>query len=158
MLLYHGSNLQIEKPLLLEASHPADFGTGFYTTTNYEQAVDFAKRVVNLRNGLAIVNIYEFNEKEIEENLILRFGSPNTDWLHFIVNNRILKPVETNCDIIVGPVANDDVYETIIAFENGIYDEQETLKRLQVRRLYNQYVFKNQKAMSKLIFKEAKNV
>jgi hypothetical protein len=41
MLLYHGSNSQIEKPLLLKASHPTDF----------------AKRVVNLRNGLAIVNM-----------------------------------------------------------------------------------------------------
>jgi hypothetical protein len=30
MLLYHGSNLPIEKPLLLPASHPTDFGIGFY--------------------------------------------------------------------------------------------------------------------------------
>ena len=158
MLLFHGSNSSIEKPLLLKASHPTDFGTGFYTTTNYEQAVDFAKRVVNLRKGLALVNIYELNEKEIEKNLILRFESPNVDWPHFVVNNRMLKPIETDYDIIIGPVANDDVYETIIAFESGIYDEQETLKRLQVRKLYNQYVFKNQEAMNKLIFKEAKNV
>jgi len=111
-----------------------------------------------LRKGLALVNIYELNEKEIEKNLILRFESPNVDWLHFVVNNRMLKPIETDYDIIIGPVANDDVYETIIAFESGIYDEQETLKRLQVRKLYNQYVFKNQEAMNKLIFKETKNV
>jgi len=158
MLLYHGSNLSIEKPLLLKASHPTDFGAGFYTTTNYKQAVDFAKRVVNLRKGIAIVNIYELNEKEIENNLILRFESPNVEWLHFVVNNRMLKPIETDYDIVVGPVANDDVYETIIAFENGVYDEQETLKRLQVKKLYNQFVFKNQAAMDKLVFKEAKNV
>jgi hypothetical protein len=148
----------MEKPLLLEASHPTDFGAGFYTTSNYGQAVDFAKRVVNLRGAFALVNIYELNEKEIEENSILRFESSNVDWLHFVVNNRMLKSIERNYDIIIGPVANDDVYETIIAFESGIYDEQETLKRLQARKLYNQYVFKSQNAMNKLIFKEAKNV
>jgi len=158
MLLYHGSNLSIEKPLLLKASHPTDFGAGFYTTTNYKQAVDFAKRVVNLRNGIAIVNIYELDEKEIEKNLILWFESPNAEWLHFVVSNRMLKTIETDYDIVIGPVANDDVYETIIAFENGVYDEQEALKRLQVKKLYNQFVFKNQAAMDKLVFKEAKNV
>ncbi|MCL2100535.1 MAG: DUF3990 domain-containing protein [Fibromonadales bacterium] len=158
MLLYHGSNLPIEKPLLLKASHPTDFGAGFYTTTNYEQAVGFAKRVVKLRSGPAIVSVYELNEAEIEKDLILRFENPNADWLHFVVDNRMLKLAEINFDIVIGPVANDDVYETIIAFENGIYDEQETIKRLQVRSLYNQYVFKNQEAMDKLIFKEAKNV
>jgi len=158
MLLYHGSNLSIEKPLLLPASHPTDFGTGFYTTANYKQAVDFAKRVVKLRNGSAIVNIYEFDENEIEENLTLRFENPNTDWLHFVVNNRMLKPIEKKFDLVIGPVANDDVYETIIAFENGVYDEQETLKRLLIKKLYNQYVFKSQEIIDKLIFKEAKNV
>jgi hypothetical protein len=158
VLLYHGSNLQIEKPLLLNARHSTDFGTGFYTTTNYNQAADFAKRVVKFRNGVAIVNIYELNEKKIKENLVLQFEKPNADWLHFVVNNRMLKSVETNFDIVIGPVANDDVYETIIAFENGIYDEQETIKRLEIRKLYNQYVFKTQETINKLIFKEAKNV
>jgi hypothetical protein len=158
MLLYHGSNLSIEKPSLLPASHPTDFGAGFYTTTNYQQAADFAARVVRLRGANAIVNIYELNENEIEEYLILRFESPNAEWLHFVVNNRMSKPFEKNFDLVIGPVANDDVYEIIIAFENGVYDEQETIKRLQVRKLYNQYVFKNQKIIDKLIFKEAKNV
>jgi hypothetical protein len=158
MLLYHGSNLKIEKPLLLAASHPTDFGVGFYTTTNYKQAVDFAKRVLKFRGGLAIVNIYELDEKEIENNLILRFDGPNANWLHFVVNNRMLKPIETNYDIVMGPVANDDVYEVIIAFENGVYDEQEALRRFQVKKLYNQYVFKNQEVMNKLVFKEAENV
>ncbi len=150
--------MSIEKPLLLPASHPTDFGTGFYTTTNYKQATDFAKRVVRLRNGSAIVNIYEFDENEIKENLTLQFENPNADWLHFVVNNRMLKPIEKTFDLVIGPVANDDVYETIIAFENEVYDEQETLKRLLVKKLYNQYVFKSQKIIDKLIFKEAKNV
>ena len=75
MLLYHGSNLPIEKPLLLPASHPTDFGTGFYTTTSYKQAADFANRIVRLRGSTAIINIYEFNENEIEENCIISMYS-----------------------------------------------------------------------------------
>lgn len=123
MLLFHGSNSSIEKPLLLKASHPTDFETGFYATTNYDQAVDFAKRVVNLRKGLALVNIYELNEKEIEKNLILRFENPNVDWLHFVVNNRMSKPIKTNYDIIIGPVANDDVFKNQESMNKLVFKE-----------------------------------
>jgi len=158
MLLYHGSNLQIEKPLLLPPNHPTYFGTGFYTTNDYKQAADFANMTVKLRGNIAIVNIYEFNENEIEEYSILQFKAPNADWLHFVVNNRKSKPIEGNFDLIIGPLADDDAYKTIIAFENGIYNEQETLKQLQAGKLYDQYVFKNQSIMDKLIFKGAKNV
>ena len=84
------------------------------------------------------VRVTQRQSQEIEKNLILRFESSNVDWLHFVVDNRMLKPIDTDYDIIIRPVANDDVYETIIAFESGIYDEQETLKRLQVRNLFKE--------------------
>ncbi len=158
MLLYHGSNLPIEKPLLLPENHPTYFGTGFYTTDNYGHAANFANMTVKTRGNTPIVNIYEFNENEIEEYLILQFETPSADWLHFVANNRKSKPIEKNFDLIIGPLADDYAYETIIAFENGIYNEQETLKKLQSRKLYDQYVFKTQNIIDKLIFKGVKNV
>jgi len=39
MNLYHGSNIAIEVPNLKFSRKELDFGIGFYTTTNYEQAV-----------------------------------------------------------------------------------------------------------------------
>lgn len=36
MILYHGSNVVVEQPKLIEQNRFLDFGYGFYTTTNKE--------------------------------------------------------------------------------------------------------------------------
>lgn len=38
MILYHGSNIVVEKPKILQSDRRLDFGTGFYLTSSYEQA------------------------------------------------------------------------------------------------------------------------
>ena len=48
MKLYHGSNVEVREPKILEPSHSLDFGPGFYTTLNRDQAVDF---VCSCRDG-----------------------------------------------------------------------------------------------------------
>ena len=36
--LYHGSNMLVSVPEIRKPPHTLDFGTGFYTTTSFEQA------------------------------------------------------------------------------------------------------------------------
>ena len=63
MLLYHGSNMTVAIPKLIKQNRFLDFGFGFYTTTNKEQAIGFAKKVYQRRKvGDCIVNIYEIKE------------------------------------------------------------------------------------------------
>lgn len=38
MLLYHGSNVEVNAPKILVPNHALDFGPGFYTTLNRNQA------------------------------------------------------------------------------------------------------------------------
>ena len=38
MILYHGSTVIVDKPEIRLGSSFLDFGTGFYTTSSYEQA------------------------------------------------------------------------------------------------------------------------
>lgn len=38
--LYHGSTLAVHEPKILTPSRTLDFGKGFYTTTDFEQALD----------------------------------------------------------------------------------------------------------------------
>ena len=45
MILYHGSNVIVEQPKLIRQNRYLDFGFGFYTTTNRDQAVNFAQKV-----------------------------------------------------------------------------------------------------------------
>ncbi|MDR2409821.1 MAG: DUF3990 domain-containing protein [Bacteroidales bacterium] len=51
-------------------------------------------------------------------------------------------------DIVYGPVANDIIYNTLIAFETGVLSKEETLVRLKARKLYNQMTFKTGRALS----------
>ena len=62
MILYHGSNIEVKEPRILKLSHALDFGPGFYTTLNRDQAVDFAGKVVLRKGGIPVVNEYEIDE------------------------------------------------------------------------------------------------
>ena len=42
MILYHGSNVIVSEPKLIEQNRFLDFGFGFYTTTNKTQAIGLA--------------------------------------------------------------------------------------------------------------------
>ena len=61
MTLFHASNVEVNMPILVESNRMLDFGPGFYTTTNREQAVRFAKSVMVKRGGTPMINIYEFD-------------------------------------------------------------------------------------------------
>ena len=43
MFLYHGSNLTVSEPRLVEQNRFLDFGYGFYTTTNKAKALSYLK-------------------------------------------------------------------------------------------------------------------
>ena len=60
MIIYHGSNVLVEKPILIKATRTLDFGYGFYTTTSKEQAYKWARikqRRENINKGF--ISIYE---------------------------------------------------------------------------------------------------
>jgi len=159
MKLYHGSNQVIERPEFREATHPLDFGSGFYATTNYEQAKDFARKVAIWREGTPIVNIYEVDELKLNNYSILHFEKPETPWLRFVVANRAGKCPFVKEDVILGAVANDDVFRVVELFENGDLTEEEAINRFKIKKLFVQYVFKNQRVLDDVLaFEEAEHV
>jgi len=155
MQLFHASNLEVKIPRIINRFKTLDFGTGFYTTSNKEQAEGFAIKVYNRRKkeGAPIISIYEFNEKISELN-VLNFDSPSEKWLDFVVYNRKFGRKE-DYDLIIGPVANDDVFSVIALYESGNLTKEDTIKRFKIKNLYNQYLFCNEKALSNLTFTES---
>ena len=141
MTLYHASNVEVKMPMLVESNRMLDFGPGFYTTTNREQAVRFAKSVVARRGGTPMINTYEFDEAAFSECLVRRFDSPSEDWLDFVAANRTGQYFGVRYDLIMGPVANDDVYTTIGLYMRGFISKEATISDLMVKRLYDQLVF-----------------
>ena len=141
MTLYHASNVEVKIPMLVESNRLLDFGPGFYTTTNHDQAVRFAKSVVARRGGTPMINTYEFDEAAFSECLVRRFDSPSEDWLDFVAANRSGQYFGVRYDLIMGPVANDDVYTTIGLYMRGFISKEATISGLMVKRLYDQLVF-----------------
>ena len=71
MILYHGSNVVVSSPKLIQQNRFLDFGFGFYTTTNKAQAIAFADKVYKRRKeGGKIVNIYEVDDKKHLQNVL----------------------------------------------------------------------------------------
>ena len=116
MLVYHGSFKNIETPKILESKHTKDFGPGFYCTVLREQAERWAKRY-----DTPILNTYTLT---LDENLkILEFKAMTEDWLDVIVQCRHGKPHAF--DIVIGAMANDQVFNYISDFMDGILTREQ---------------------------------
>ena len=154
MILYHGSNVIVDQPKLIRQNRYLDFGFRFYTTTNREQAVNFAQKVTDRRKmGEATLNIYSVNEAvAFQECKVLQFDSPDEAWLDFVAANRQGTYQGEKYDLIYGAVANDDVYRTIALYMTGVLDKEQTLSSLKIRKLFNQLVFATEKSLQYLKF------
>ena len=155
MILYHGSNIKVDKPQLIKQRRYLDFGFGFYTTTNKDQAILFSKKVYNRRQlGSPCVSVYEFDEsRAFIECSVLKFDEPNEAWLDFVTANRNGSYSGIRYDIIYGPVADDSVYETVALYQRGVLSKEQTIQALKVKKLFNQIVFASNNAITHLIFK-----
>lgn len=159
MILYHGSNTIVEKPKIIEQNRFLDFGYGFYTTTNKAQAENFAKKVVVRRGGKPIVNVYEIDDNAVIKLLkVKRFNAPDEEWLDFVSANRNGTYAGEQYDLIIGAVANDDVYRTFQVYSAGLLSKEQAIESLKIKKLFDQYVFATSKALSFLKFLEALEV
>lgn len=154
MILYHGSNMTVDKPRLVPQNRYLDFGFGFYTTTNKTQAIGFAEKVYLRRGaGQKTVSVYEIDgEKAFAECSLLRFDAPDEAWLDFVSANRSGTYTGPSYDLIYGPVANDDVYTTFNLYAAGVLTKEQTLAALKIKNLYNQLVLTTDKALQYLEF------
>jgi hypothetical protein len=153
MRVFHGTNIIIEQPKIINRFKTLDFGEGFYTTENENQAKDFAVKVCQRRSPTLypIVNCYEFNE-DFNTFSILKFDAPDEKWLDFVVERRKGIALSKKYDLIIGPVANDDVFGTIILYEAGQLDKEGAIKRFKIKKLYHQIVFCNELALNRLTY------
>lgn len=159
MKIYHGSIEIVEKPEIREANRSLDYGSGFYATTSYEQALSWVKRRANEKKlSKGYINIYEFNEDSINNFKHLIFESATEEWLDFVMQNRIHDSFEHDYDIVYGPVANDKVYASFALFEGGFINKQALISELKTYKLVDQYLFHTEESLKTFKFIEAKEV
>lgn len=154
MLLYHGSNLAVERPRLIARTRALDFGAGFYLTTDADQAARWARTTVLRRGfGAATVSVFEVDETVLSRLKVLRFPKPDADWLRFVSRNRNEQIDDSGFDIVAGPVANDNTMPVLNLYFVGAYTEDEALRRLLPQRLRDQYAIKTEAALAVLRFR-----
>ena len=154
MKLYHGSNVEVREPKILQSNRALDFGTAFYMTSDYEQAKKWAKLTTDRKkSGTPIINEFEFDNERLGELEVIRYESANKEWLRFVSDCRSEQRNGEEYDIIIGPVANDRTFDVISLYLIGVYDEDEAIRRLLPFKLKDQYAFKSERALDLLTFK-----
>ena len=147
--LYHTSNIELKKPDVNYGRRNADFGGGFYLSASSEFAQKWAS------NRKAIINEYTFDLTELS---IKRF-SLDTEWFEYISKNRAGYPdVLGKTDVIIGPIANDTLYDTYGIITSGLVSSEDSLNLLSVGKRYIQFNIKTEKAASHLKWKGSKQL
>lgn len=131
MILYHGSNIEIEQ-IDLDKSRPnKDFGQGFYLSEDEGQAKEMALFKSMQLGGEPIVSKFDFDESVmIDSGLKVKvFESYTEEWADFVFANREGGLTE-RYDIVYGPIADDKVGLQIRKLKDGSIDKTEFLNRL----------------------------
>ncbi|MBR5175700.1 MAG: DUF3990 domain-containing protein [Bacteroidales bacterium] len=155
MILYHGSNVEVNEIDLNHSEVGKDFGVGFYLTASKEQAERMASRRVRLYGGVPIVSVFEFDETAaIADGLLLKdFQFYSKDWADFILANRAngTRIQIHNYDIVHGPIANDDVGFQIRRLLAGIISIDTFLEELKYKQgITYQYFFSTERSINYL--------
>lgn len=156
MILYHGSNSEIEQIDLSKSKPHKDFGKGFYLSDNEDQALNMAKqKVIQTDTGYEVINKYEFDEACLTNGTlnVKVFDSYSEEWAEFILANRDRKNNEKvhDYDIVIGPIANDKVGVQIRLFLEEYIDIATFKSRLQyIKGMTTQYYFGTQRAIDTL--------
>ncbi len=156
MILYHGSNCEIREVDLSVSKVGKDFGCGFYLSFDKNQAQEMAeKKTEQLGEGRPVLNVYEFDEKCLEDTLlkVLQFDSYSRDWAEFVLQNRRNRTRKQmhSYDIVIGPIANDAVGFQIRRYVSGLIDLEKFLTELKyMGGMTMQYFFGTEKALQYL--------
>lgn len=157
MILYHGSNIEVKSPRLLKNQRNLDFGKGFYTTSDFAQASSWAKRTARIRGtGTPCVTCFNLPDQKIKDLNVLRFHQPDLSWLEYVAANRKGTTSPENWDLVIGPVANDQTFPTLLLYLDGFLDAESAIRQLLPQKLKDQFTFKTEKALHLLVCQEVK--
>jgi len=144
--LYHTGFQKIERPDIHIGRANADFGQGFYLSDNG----DFSRRWARSRRGETTwLNTYTLALDGLQ---VKRFER-DAEWFDYIFHNRSGYPdALSEYDVIVGPIANDTIYDTWGISTSGLLSREQSLRLLMIGPVYRQTAIKTERAASRLSF------
>jgi len=146
MRLYHVGFSEIKTPDLKIGRKNADFAQGFYLSNDLEFSYKWAKTRIDSNTYL---NTYELDITSLN---IKEFKRDN-EWFNYIFKNRNNYEDELkDYDVIIGPIANDTIYNTWGILTSGYVSNDKALEVLTSGPIYYQVVIKTEKALNNLKF------
>lgn len=156
IILYHGTTADFKVIDLKHCKDKKDFGKGFYTTTDINQAVTLAKRMQmqQFLNGNTYAKAYVYSVKIDTTKLTgfnqHRFQTASIAWLDYIIENRYYNfDSKSDFDIVIGKVADAQTRRLINNFITDFgknatnAQKQQLIKKLQPDNLIDQHCFKS---------------
>jgi len=165
--MYHGSIFRVEKPLLDYSKKQKDFGEGFYLTTNFKQAKNYAEMQMRRKKAnKGYINTYKMEDfKNLEAK---EFIKADLEWFKFIYHNREDDREDEytpRWDAVIGKIADDNIRKNLdgnigrwrIMMEDFDREDIYTLLEdiytlLETDNLKNQICLCTKKAIDKLKF------
>ena len=138
MILYHTSNSEIRVPDIRHGRVNADFGQGFYLTPDQDFGCRWAWQDT-------VLNRYELDMTRLRVHTFSRAA----DWFEYIFHNRRAEDL-IDADVVIGPIANDTIFETLGIISSGYLKPEEALQLLMIGPEYTQVAIKTQKAADQL--------
>lgn len=144
ILLYHTGFEEIRRPDVYRGRKNADFGQGFYTTPDRS----FSERWAKERKGSStVINTYEL----LTDGLRIKRLDRDEEWFDCIFSNRNGKSdLLSGYDVIIGPIANDTLYNVFGIPTSGFLNREQSLQLLLVGPVYTQVVIRTEKAAEQL--------
>lgn len=144
MRLYHTGHHELRDPDIHIGRKNADFGQGFYLSPDDAFA---GKWVREQKEQEAFVNAYELETEGLRVRRLKRDG----EWFRYLSRNRAgLPDLWWEDDVIIGPIANDTIYNTLGIFTSGLLPEEQMLALLQIGPAFEQIVIKTDRARRNL--------
>lgn len=169
MIVFHGSEHIVEKPVFHGGKKSNDYGYGFYTT----ESLDLAKEWACAKNTDGYANRYELNMDGLS---VLNLNSPKysiLNWLAILARYRsywqngsiaeeakkylqehfFIDPEEY--DIIIGYRADDSYFSFAQDFVAGTISLQKLSEAMRLGKLGEQIVLKSERAYTQIHFQGA---
>lgn len=144
MKLYHVGFESLPKPDVHHGRPNADFGAGFYLSDD----LDFSRRWAKIRvDKDTVLNEYSLDDRGLKVKWLTR----DQEWFDGIVQSRRFGPDPfLGYDVVIGPIANDTIYDTWGILTSGLVSPDRALAALQLGPEYRQIVLKTEKAVAQL--------
>lgn len=137
MILFHGSNLEIDLIDFNKSRPGKDFGIGFYLSPEIVQAQEMAEKKSLLFGGQPTITRFEFDEEAAETDALayLRYEKYSIEWGMFVKMNRDNKTHNQlhSYDIVYGPIANDNIGLQMRRIDAGMIDWNQFVKELEFK-------------------------